>query len=133
MTILVGGFLLDLLTGQLLAEGTGGDKTKIAARATEALLVISGFQAILAGTVAAGINAITTAIANNTALNPAESLAVQNLASLAVQELSLNQAIIGGTILGQAQTAIVTNVLAEITKVCIAEGGVAPVAPAAAA
>lgn len=126
MTIFVGAFALDLITGQLLSQGTGGDKTKIAARATEALGIVAGFQDILTGNTAAGINAITLAISSNTALSPPESLAVQNLAALAVQQLSLVHGVVGGTILGQAGTAIIQNVLAEITKVCMSEGGVPP-------
>jgi hypothetical protein len=130
MTIFVGAFALDLITGQLLAQGTGGDKTKIAARATEALLIVSGFESILSGDAAGGINAITNAIASNTAMSPAESLAVQNLAALGSQQLSLIQGIGGGTILGQAASAIAKNVLDEIAKVCVAEGGTTATPPA---
>jgi hypothetical protein len=127
--IFVGAFLLDEIVGKILASGTGGDKTKIAARATEALEIVTGFNEILNGDPADGVNQITAAVSGASNLQPYEAMAIQNLAALAAQQLALVQGVAGGTILGQAATAIAGNVIAEIERVCANEGGVLPAAP----
>lgn len=109
---------LDLLVGALIAQGTGGDKTKQAARAAAGLKLVAGFQQILNGDVAEGINALTAAVQSNVTLSPAESLAFQNLISLGGNLTSIGAAEVGSTLLGQVDAVLVGKALAEVTRVC---------------
>jgi hypothetical protein len=115
--IFIGAFAVDFLAGKLIEEGTGGDKTKQAARATEGLAIVAGFEKIVGGDYADGINALASAALANKALSPGESLAVQNLLNLAGQQAGIVN-LTEGTVLGQAEVALATNVLNEITTVC---------------
>jgi hypothetical protein len=113
-----GAFGVDLITGAIIKEDTGGDPTKEAARATEALAITNGFSQLLQGNATAGINAIAAAVQGNKALSPDQTMAIQNLILLAGNQAGLLQDAEQATILGQAAAALITNVLNEVTAVC---------------
>ncbi len=115
--IFIGAFAVDFLAGKLIEEGTGGDKTKQAARATEGLAIVSSLQQMASGDFADGINSLSATVLANKALSPGETLAVQNLVNLAGQQAGVVN-LAEGTVLGQAETALIGNVLTEVTTVC---------------
>ena len=76
--------LIDILTGKIIEAGTGGDHTKILARANELIAVNNALVEINAGNTA-GLPALQAAF-TTTALSPGEALALQSLlASLSTQ------------------------------------------------
>lgn len=114
----IGAFAVDLITGAIIEQGAGGDVAKEAAKAEEITSVIGGFQQIASGNAATGINSIATAVANSKSLSPAESMAVQNLISLAGNNAALLESVASGTVLGQAEMTIINNLLTEMSAVC---------------
>ena len=115
--IFIGAFAVDFLAGKLIEQGTGGDKTKQAARATEGLAIVGALKQIVGGDYADGINALAAAALANKSLSPGESLAVQNILNLAGQQAGVVN-LVEGTVLGQDEAAVIGNVLDEITTVC---------------
>ncbi len=116
--VFIGAFAIDLLAGKLIEQGTSGDKAKQGARATKALAIINGLDQILAGDAADGINAIAGVAQADDTLSAGEQRAVRNLITLAGQEAALLSNVAGGTILGQAGSAILQNALDEVVSVC---------------
>lgn len=124
--VLIAAIPVDLLTGLIIQQGAGGDATKEAAKAKEIVAIVAGVQMILNGSAADGINSIATALEGSKSLTPAESLAVQNLVSLAGNNMALLSNVTTGTLMGEAEAAIVSSVLAEVNKVCSAYIAKAP-------
>jgi hypothetical protein len=114
----IGAFAVDLLTGAIISQGAGGDAAKEAAKAEEVLGIVGGFQQIVAGNAAVGINSVAAAVEGSKTLSPAESMAVQNLIALAGNNAALISNVVSGTIMGQAEAALVNNLLTEMTNVC---------------
>lgn len=107
----------EFLTGLIIKANTGGDKVKEAARATSGLAIIAALQQINNGDVSGGVTAVQAA-ASTTALDPGESLALQSVLAEAAKVLSAQQAIAGGTILGQLEGTIVSNILSAAATTC---------------
>ena len=106
--------LVTFLTGKLIESGTGGDKTKEVAKAQEVIAVAAALTQINAGQTAGGIAALQSAL-KTTVTDPADALALSQILSyLSIQGTAL-QATLGGTLLGQAQTAILSSVLNTVT------------------
>lgn len=108
---------VDLIFGAVISAGTSGDKAKQAARAAELASIVGGLQKIVDGDVPGGLASLQTALVT-TALAPAEAMAVQNFVSFAATQASALEAVAGGTLLGQLNTAVADNVAKEILSVC---------------
>jgi len=114
----LGAFAVDILVGELIAQGAGGDANKEATKAAEIVAIVSGFQQIAGGNAAAGINTIAAAVEGSKTLSPAEAMAVQNLLALAGNNAALLTNVVSGTVLGQAEAALIGNLLTEVINVC---------------
>lgn len=128
----IGNIALDFVVGKIIEYDTNGDKTKIAARATEAYTIAAGLVEVVNGDPSLGINTISTSLlSNEAALAPYEQQAISNLMALAGQEASLLQGTAAGQIIGLANQAIADAVLQEVEAVCVKEGATVPTATAA--
>lgn len=118
-----------LIVGLIIKANTGGDKTKEAARAVEGLAIVSALQKLNSGDVADGVSAFQAAV-QTSALDPSEAIALQSVLSFGSTQLSALEAVAGNTIIGQLESAVVTNILASAAQTCQAYIP-APVSPAA--
>ena len=110
--------LINLVAGALIRTGTGGDKTKEAARASELAAIATAITQINSGQ-PGGVASLQAAL-QTSALDPAEALALQNLAATLATQVQAAATLGGGTILGQAQTAIFNNIQQVIIQTCAA-------------
>jgi hypothetical protein len=108
---------VELLTGLVVRANAGGDKTKEAARAGEIIAIVTALQQINSGATAAGLAALQTAL-QTTALDPSESLAIQNIFSFLATQIAALQSVGSATLLGQLQTAVLNNVAAAVIATC---------------
>jgi hypothetical protein len=123
MNALTAGLLtpvVNLITGQIIHAGTGGDATKIVARAQALLAINAAITDINAGNSAAGMTALSAAL-NTSNLQPGEAIALYNLMQVLGNQLGLLQGVLGSTVLGITEGAILTNVLAAGSAVAQAE------------
>jgi hypothetical protein len=123
--------LISILTGKIIEAGTGGDHTKIVARATELVAINTALVEINTGNTS-GLPALQVAF-NTTALSPGEALALQSLLASLSNQVALLTTIAGSTLIGQANTQIFDSVLAAATATAqayISKDSAAP-APAA--
>jgi hypothetical protein len=122
---------VDLVVALIVNAGTGGDKTKKAARAQAVLSVVTALQAVNAGNVAGGLADLTAAIQSQN-LDPGVALAVQQLLSVASTQLTALAQVGGATVVGQIDSAIAGNLLAAAVTACQAYIPAPAPAPAAA-
>lgn len=124
--------LVTILTGAYIKSGTGGDATKMAARATELAAIVTALQAYNNEGGPAALAALQTALETKIA-DPAEALAFNQTIVLLGAIPSVAQQALNATILGQAQTAILNSVAAAVLATCaLYTSPPAPAAPAAA-
>lgn len=110
-----------LLAGIIIPEGQGGNAVNIVKRANSALAAAAAINSVSSGDAAGGLAAITTAL-NNSNLDPAVVLALQNLLVLGLQQVSLAKSIASVIpILGVTATAVLGNLAAGITAAANAE------------
>jgi len=101
--------LIDFITGKIIESGTAGDGTKMAARAKELIAVNAALLEINQGDTT-GIASLQAAL-NTSSLTPGEALAIQALFATIGNQVTLLNSVAGGTIIGQAATAIATDIL----------------------
>jgi hypothetical protein len=123
--------LIDFIVGKIIESGTGGDATKIVARATELIAINTALTQINAGN-SAGVTALQAAL-NTQALSPGEGLALSSLFATLGTQLAAIQSVAGATLLGTANTAIADAILGAATTTAQAYVTKYTPAPAAAA
>lgn len=112
--------IVDLITGQIIRSGTGGDPAKIVARAKALLAINTALADLSSGNSAAGMTALSAAL-TTADLQPGEAIALQNLMSVLGNQLGLLQNVLGSTVLGTTADVILNNVLAAGANVAQAE------------
>ncbi|HYM34697.1 MAG TPA: hypothetical protein VET48_04825 [Steroidobacteraceae bacterium] len=109
--------LVQLITGQIVASGTAGDKAKQSARATEIVSIVNALNKINSGDTVTGLTALQTAL-QTTTLSPAESMAFQSFMSWLSVQLTLLGQVPGATILGDLQTALLKDIGDTVIATC---------------
>jgi hypothetical protein len=128
MNSILGQLAADGLTALLVEEGTSGDKTKQAARATTVIAVASAFSQALNGQASAGIAELTQVVTSNPNTDPALASAVTNLIQLLGADAGLIAQIESGTVIGSVVASQLQAGLQEVIKVAEKFGGTAPAA-----
>jgi hypothetical protein len=127
MIPILGSLLADAVTALVIEEGTGGDKTKQAARATDLITYASAFVQIFSGSASAGVAALAAQVGSaNT--DPALAAAITNLVTLLGAQAGLVAQIASGTLVGSVVSTQLVNGLTEMIKVATKFGGTLPTA-----
>jgi hypothetical protein len=105
--------LIDFITGKIIEANAGGDPAKIVGRATELIAINTALSDLNQGNTN-GIAGLQAALIS-TSLSPGEGLALQSLFATIGNQVALLSSVSGGTLLGQAATAIADNILATAT------------------
>lgn len=108
---------VDLVVALIVNAGSGGDKTKKATKATALLGIFSALLQISEGNVAVGLTGLQTALASPD-LDPGVAMALQSFISFATTQLTALQAVLGGTVQGQIDTALAVPLLTDAVKAC---------------
>jgi hypothetical protein len=109
------GPLVDFITGKIIEAGTGGDATKIVARAKELIAINTAFLKVNAGDVT-GLPELQQAF-GTTALSPGESLALQSFFASLGSQVALLTNVAGSTLIGQSATVVLDSILNSATVV----------------
>lgn len=108
---------VDLVVALIVNAGSGGDKTKKATKAAALAGIFSALLQISQGNVAVGLTGLQTALASPD-LDPGVAMALQSFISFATTQLTALQALLGGTVEGQIDTALAVPLLTDAVKAC---------------
>ena len=104
-------FLTDLAIGAIIRNA--GDATAQVAKANEVIAVAKALDQINSGDTTAGLLALENAVVAAPGSDPAKNAATETAIAWLAQKAAALQGVVGGTILGAANTALLEAVNAE--------------------